>query len=388
MTAHCNRRQLLRLGGTACALGVAGCLGDGGDGGDGSGGGSAGSGSAGGEWPTAGHDLRNTGSTDAAGPTSGVEKAWEAEAGARSGLVVADGAAFVADGENAYRVALDDGSTDWSASLPDVSLATPAVGGGTLYVGTRSGVRAFDSEDGEELWDAKPDERVGSVTVLEDTVLAETGSGTMFGLAPEDGSEQWQTLSNENRLAEPAVVDGTAYLCTDSTWARAVDVESGERPWEKQRVRGLQRPVAVDDTLYFVGDGLWAAERDTGETLWQTESWSALPKIHPAWADGTVYVGLDDGRVVAVDAEEGATPNWEFDLGTEDDIGHAVTVADGTVYATAGKGGEGHIYALDADTGDERWHETVSNSLNSEPVIAGGSLYVADVNHVYRFDEA
>lgn len=383
MTTRCNRRQLLRLGGTACALGVAGCLGDGGDGG-------AVAGSTGGDWPLPGRDLRNTGSTDAAGPTSGVEKAWESEAGTRSGLVVADGAAFVADGESAYRVALDDGSTEWSADVPDSSMATPALGDGTLYVGTRAGVRAFDAESGEELWDAKSDNVIETATPLEDAVLVETRAGRMFGLAPSDGSELWETIANENRAAEPAVVDGTAYLCTDASWARAVDVESGERSWEKQRVRGLERPVAVDDALYFVGDSLRAVEPATGETLWQTETWSTYAVMHPAWEDGTVYVGLNDGRVVAVDAEEGAAPNWEFDLGTDEvnDIGDAVTVADGTAYVTATRDGDGHVYALDCETGDEQWHETVSGGLDSEPVVAGGSLYVADVNHVYRFDEA
>ncbi|WP_049927757.1 outer membrane protein assembly factor BamB family protein [Halopiger goleimassiliensis] len=381
MVPQYDRRELLRLGGTACALGVAGCLsGSTGDGGV-----------AGGQWPMAGHDLRNTGSTDAAGPTSDVEQRWESEVGTKRGLVVADGGAFVAGRENAHRVALDDGSTEWSADLPATNSAAPAVVDGQLYVGTEAGVRAFDTEDGEELWDTETDNPVhGSLTVAEGTVLAGIWDGTLLALNADDGSERWRTQSDDNTWTDPVVVDGTTYFNHRSVRARAVDLESGERQWSERTAPSTRRPIATDDELYFVDDRVGAVDPETGETLWETDSYGAHAWMNPAWDGETVYVGLRDCRVIAIDAEADATLDWEFDLGIDDerDIGHAVTVADETAYVTAVEGGDGHVHALDCDTGDEQWHETIGSTPNCEPVIAGGSLYVADVNHVYRFDEA
>lgn len=89
----------------------------------------------------------------------------------------------------------------------------------------------------------------------------------------------------------------------------------------------------------------------------------------PAVAEGAVYVGSDDGSVYAIDAETGME-RWAFATG--DEVAASPAVADGIVYIGSL---DDSVYALDAETGEERWRLATGSGVFRSPVVADGVVY-------------
>lgn len=100
-------------------------------------------------------------------------------------------------------------------------------------------------------------------------------------------------------------------------------------------------------------------------------------------ADGTVYVVGDGGHVYALDASDGSE-RWTTEVSSEYDVTTSPTVADGTVYV-----GTQHkrVFALDAASGERQW-----KSERLEPIsgtaIADGTLFVTGRATLYALDAA
>jgi outer membrane protein assembly factor BamB len=118
----------------------------------------------------------------------------------------------------------------------------------------------------------------------------------------------------------------------------------------------------------FDGDGSRSWEFDTGAEI----------VAQPAVADGTVYVSSYDG-FVALDAATGAE-RWHEALDEQISTAPPVVV-DGTVYAVTyddlGRA-EGHVRAIDAESGRTEWTVDASPGAQSPPVVIGDTLLVPE----------
>lgn len=132
--------------------------------------------------------------------------------------------------------------------------------------------------------------------------------------------------------ATPIVVDGVMYVASGENDVLALDLKTGEKIWE-------YRPD-IEEKLDTVCCG------------WTTRG--------VAVANGKVFVGLLDARLVALDQETGKVL-WETEVADWEE-GYTITSAplyyNGKVY-TGVSGGEygirGRLMAYDADTGYEVW---------------------------------
>ena len=132
-------------------------------------------------------------------------------------------------------------------------------------------------------------------------------------------------------------------------------------------------PLAIGGTLFFSGQGarIYAVEAETGELLWSydPESWRYRPRhqrLMPplnrgvAHADGKVFVGTLDGRLVAVDAGTGE-PVWSVRTVPERSYytitGAPRIVGDKVVIGNAGgdSGARGYVTAYEIATGRQAW---------------------------------
>lgn len=152
---------------------------------------------------------------------------------------------------------------------------------------------------------------------------------------------------------------------------------------------------AVDGELVFVGSGdhaLHAIARSTGQRKWRFDTKGAVHSS-PAVAGGLVYFSSLDGFVYAVGAETGKDV-WKFETGGEtrfvakgihgaaprnermpdpwDFFLSSPVVADGSVFIGSG---DGHIYALDARTGNLKWKFKTGNVVHTSPAVADGVVY-------------
>ncbi|RLC55793.1 MAG: hypothetical protein DRI80_17185, partial [Chloroflexota bacterium] len=150
--------------------------------------------------------------------------------------------------------------------------------------------------------------------------------------------------------------------------------------------------IAPDGRTLYVGTGtgdrLYAIRDDGTEGAFR---WSYVTGRHfhssPAiGADGTIYVGSDDGQLHAL-RDEGDTyaVKWTFQTGRY--VRSSPTIApDGTIYVGSLNG---RLYALrdDGSTATLLWSALTGGSIYSSPALAAdGTIYVGSMDHhLYAF---
>ncbi|HJT79793.1 MAG TPA: PQQ-binding-like beta-propeller repeat protein [Chthoniobacterales bacterium] len=180
-------------------------------------------------------------------------------------------------------------------------------------------------------------------------------------------------------------------------------VYSGKAPRKFHRVkwrfptgdRVVSSPVFANNIIYFGGDdsNIYAVNADTGVQVWKYPTGGPVPAT-PAVVDGILYAGSYDGKFYALDAKTG-TAKWKFATEGErrfeakglhgaqprnqtvadtfDIYLSSPVVVDKTVYFGSG---DGHLYALDANSGDLKWKFKTGDVVHASPAYADGVVYV------------
>ncbi len=243
----------------------------------------------------------------------------------------------------------------WSRDLGEGSAKAglrlrPAFGDGRIYASDiEGGVYALDAASGRELWRAEIGEAVGSGAGFGGGVVAVGGlDGAIVALDAESGNELWRTEVPSEVIAAPAVEDGIVVV-------RAHD----------GRVFGF----AAND-----GARRWVFDR--GVPLLALRGNSA-----PMISAGTVYVGYDNGKAVALDLKSGSL-KWEQAVAQSEgrtelerlvDIDGEIGGSNGEIFAVTYRG---QVGALATDTGRQGWSREMS--AFGGLTLSGENLYVSD----------
>lgn len=301
--------------------------------------------------------------------------------------------------------------------------------GPSEYADTVLGV---DAATGEEQWESVEIERP-SVSAHGGTVyVGNRTSGTappFYALDGATGDVKWGSQTVDDRIVgPPQVVDGTLYYSLAfSSRLYALDAEAA---WFSHDPREgvLGESVTFDATKSnlpngditeyrwdFTGDGsfddttsdpvtTWEysdtgqfrvrlqVEGEDGRTAEMTDSISVTRTLwrtglgdgvysSPTIVDGSVFVGSDDGRIQALDADDGSE-SWHVE--TDDRVTASPAVSDGVAFVGSN---DGHVYALDTADGSEEWTFETDGDIISSPAVADGVVYIgSEDNHTYALD--
>lgn len=226
----------------------------------------------------------------------------------------------------------------------------PVLDGDTLYVAAANGeVRAIGREDGRTLWKQKLDvELSGGVGHYEDSLYLGGSDGEVLRLATDDGELLWQASVSGEVLAAPQG-DGDVVI-----------VQS------------------YDGKLYGLN-------HETGERRWRYDSDVPVLTIRgtstPILRDGVAYAGFASGRVLAFDADNGATlweariaiPQGRSEIERIVDVDGAMALSGTELYVASY---QGRISALDIRTGRRIWQRNVSSFFGVSQGF--GNVYVAE----------
>ena len=174
-----------------------------------------------------------------------------------------------------------------------------------------------------------------------------------------------------------------------------------EPAWTFDAGARLWAGPTFDGGLVYVGgeDGtLHALDARTGARRWSYHCGGPL-RARPALAGGALYIAADDGVLYALDARRGAE-RWHVRLSEGpvvrlpfddprsryDRFGSDVTVADGTLYVGTN---DGKLVALAAADGRERWRFAAGDAVLAAPAVSGARVVFGSYDHcVYALDRA
>jgi outer membrane protein assembly factor BamB len=201
---------------------------------------------------------------------------------------------------------------------------------------------------------------------------AQAQSGTRLW-SHEIGAQLWAPLAYEG---------GTLYFGADDATFRAFDVGSREVRW-KLETGGMIRSGAeiADGVVFFASD-----DGDSGVEIWRFDLGSSgitriLPATDPPYEydylhsspvahEGTLYIGSANGALYAIDSETGRE-RWRFE--TEGKIRSTPVVDRGNVYFGSW---DGHVYAVSAADGDLVWQFDTGGIVQGSPATGGGKVFV------------
>ena len=198
----------------------------------------------------------------------------------------------------------------------------------------------------------------------------------------------WTYKSGGAIWSSPAVADNTIYFGSNDGNIYALNAGSGKTLWQyKTGGAVMGRPTLDGQYLYALAEdgNLYKLNRKSGKPVWQFNTHGGTiardlpgPKSEAydyqvsgaTVAGGVVYIGSADKRLYAVEAETGRE-KWHFDTGGI--VRSTPAVADGLVFIGSY---DHHVYAVDATTGALRWKFDTLQAVVSSPLVAGGTVYI------------
>jgi outer membrane protein assembly factor BamB len=247
----------------------------------------------------------------------------------------------------------------WDASLRDVSTSGVTVDGDRAFVGDRSGtLYALDVHTGRVAWTFRGDGIVRAPPAIgEGRVFAVTestaGGAALVAVDEDSGKESWTFAPTQvsQAASSPMVANGTVVVGFTDRSVYGIDAATGADRWSAP-VASAVSPLSAAATLpssagqdvvvaatlpLSAGTGLYGLAGRTGERRWwfQFDSFSLLGS--PLVVGRFVLLGLQDGRVVAVDARTGREA-WQLATGAGA-VGAMAAAGDVVVAAKAGAHG-------------------------------------------------
>lgn len=223
---------------------------------------------------------------------------------------------------------------------------------GTIYAADHKGrVAAVNADNGDKIWEKKTDLRFSGGPGVEGNLLV-MGSldGEVQAFDASNGNELWRAQASSEVLAAPAIADGIVVVrCIDGR-IFGFDQNNGNRLWIHDRSVPLL-------TL-----------RGNAELLIRA---------------GTVFVGYDDGTLVALRLQDGAVaweqsfvnPEGRTELDRLADVGDKMVMVATDLIVSSYKN---RVTALAAESGRLLWFKDISSSTGV--LVERTNLALSDSN--------
>ncbi|MFP4643041.1 MAG: PQQ-binding-like beta-propeller repeat protein [Spirochaetales bacterium] len=242
--------------------------------------------------------------------------------------------------------------------------------------------RSFGTERPTEVWASATRAPVGSQAIRYlDSLIYSTGGGEIVSVRIADGMGRWRFESKGPLRASPALIEDTVVAANAQGSFFGLNAANGEKKWEIE----LDRPVSTDvlvgeDGLYLADETtVYAFEHGTGENKperrWTSEreedAFASVGTESVLYSD--VLVTRDTYTITARSVSDGSI---EWTRRMEAPVyGLAIDESSQTVLAS---GIDGSVAALDAESGEYRWRESLDSGVYSSPKVGsdGESVFL------------
>jgi outer membrane protein assembly factor BamB len=260
-----------------------------------------------------------------------------------------------------------------------------------IITASRNGlISVVDLQDGSVIDEIDLDRTLsGGVGGNKDIWLIAARNGELIAIDGRTHEPLWIEAVPSEVLARPVVYGGSGYVRTVDGQVVSIDLKTGKMNWAYQQtkpaltLRGSSSPIVVRGMI-FVGlanGRLVALSPEDGSVIWDIAL--AVPKGHSEIQrlvdiDGhaelfghVLYVASFQGRVAAIDVQQGQFL-WARDFSTY----NGVTVDSKVLYTTDDRS---HVWALDRYNGATLWkQEKLQARSVTRPMLIGDYVVVGD----------
>ncbi len=342
-------------------------------------------------WPMFRHDARHTATSQYGDPVpSGPAWSYFTGGGLSSPVIASDGTIYIGGGSGVLYALNSNGTLKWTCPTGGgATRSTPAIADdGTIYIGGQNGSLYAINPNGTVKWSrATGGEISGSPTIGPDgTIYIGNRSARFYAYTPS-GALKWPspgyiTLGNIHMGSACIGPDGTIYIGGGFN-LYAIN-PTGSVKWTYPTGYTIQSSPAMspDGKTVYVGSCdayLHAVDTETGTAVWKTTvplvpaSTSSSPAVAPS---GMIYIGsngasasMGGGALFAIDPNGNVV--WQYQTAYDVRSSPAVS-ADGTIYLGVM---DGFVLAFNPD-GTKKWQFLSSDS--SQPGIYGSPAIAAD----------
>lgn len=292
---------------------------------------------------------------------------WKFSAGQQfAGVVYGNGVLYAGNQNgNIYAIDVASGTLKWQDGAAAISTAPVLYNNMVCFANDRS-VNALDIANKALRWTFTAGGHIDSNPVIADNVMY-FGSydGYLYALNPVDGTLKWKYNTTDAIINSKAVVsNGVVYIGSRSGFLYAINTTDGTLKWKiapDANTMENAQPIIKSGVIYFGGGyhlesdfthnvpgTFYAVKESDGSMVWKTLEHLGFFAA-PAEANGKLYVTADDGNLYALDAVSG-TILWKKLISS---FSTTPSVSENVIFS--GSDGAGYYYALDPNTGQEKW---------------------------------
>lgn len=259
-----------------------------------------------------------------------------------------------------------------------------------VVVDRRGRLSAYRLDNGRRLWRHRLDLPVSAGPVLTDElIIVGTRDGRLVAVDRETFERRWESGVTSEVLALPAVDGDTVVVVANDGRVFALRTSTGARRWLYDRtmppltLRGSSAPLLTSGRVYvgLPNGRVVALNRSDGALVWEARAGIArgasdIERMRDILGDlvlqqGALFAVSYQGEVVSLDPTRGSS-SWNRELSSS-----AGLAADRErVYVTESNG---RIWALDRSSGAAIWRQDETEGLRAtRPVVHGAYVVIAD----------
>ena len=191
--------------------------------------------------------------------------------------------------------------------------STPVIAGDVTYLVAKDRLLAVSTASGEELWSflGPTDTKVqlsGTPTVMGDRIYVGSAKGTLYALATtgeQRGNMLWGFKTQGSIPGHITAYAGNVYFGSTDGSLYCIDGNSGAPTWAQPCNIGdavAGGVVATEDKLFLIAENqtAYGINRSSGTIRWKTVVSGVASGATPVYADGSIYVAMDDGLAALI----------------------------------------------------------------------------------------